>query len=516
MVVSPEDDIEMRRVLITNCSDQSKTIEITSYAEVVIAPAASDVAQPSFSNLFVQTQIIPHKHAILCTRRPRSAEEQSPWMFHLMSIEGNDPENISYETDREKFIGRGNTTVNPQMMNHSGPLSGTQGSVLDPIVAIRYRIRLEPDEKVTIDLIIGIAETKDGCNALIDKYQDRHHKDRVFELAWTHSQVVLRQINASEADAQMYGRLASSILFTNSSLRADPATIIRNQRQQSGLWGYSISGDLPIVLLRIEKHANMQLVKQLVQAHNYWRLKGLAVDLVIWNEEHHDGYRQHFQNEIQALIPAELRDRPGGIFVRASDQISNEDRILFQTVARVNISDSGGTLKDHIKRKALAKASIPFISPTQSYSPSITPLALPRDLLFFNGLGGFSADGSEYVVALDDKNKTPAPWVNVIANPNFGTVISESGSAYTWTENAHELRLTPWNNDPVSIRAVKHFICATKRPGISGQHRCCLPKVSHLILPATDLVTVLLNILKMAYILKCWFMQILNCPSNLL
>ncbi|MEO6668851.1 MAG: glucoamylase family protein, partial [Ferruginibacter sp.] len=344
IVVSPEDDIEMRRLHLTNCSRIRKTLELTSYAEVVMAPAASDLMAPAFSNLFVQTEIIPNQNTILCTRRPRSEEEQSPWMFHLMATEGKAAQEISYETDRFAFIGHGNSIVNPQAMNKPGKLSGSQGSVLDPIVAIRYKITLEPDETITFDLVTGIAETKEICQGLINKYQDnKAHKDRVFEMAWTHSQVILRQINASEGDAQLYGRLASSILFANASFRAEAAILINNHRQQSGLWGYSISGDLPIVLLKIENQANMQLVKELIQAHAYWRLKGLVVDLVIWNEQHSE-YRQAFQNDIQSLIPAELNGSKGGIFIRASDQISNEDRILFQTVARIIIADNGGTL----------------------------------------------------------------------------------------------------------------------------------------------------------------------------
>ena len=449
IVVSPEDDIEMRRIRLKNHSGVRRIIEVTSYTEVVLASAASDMTQPAFSNLFVQTEIIQFQHAILCTRRPRSAEEHAPWMFHSMTMHGKIADEISYETDRMKFIGRGNTIENPQAMKQPGALSGTQGSVLDPIVAIRYKITLEPEETITIDMVIGIAGTEEVCLNLIDKYQDKHHKDRIFEMAWTHSQVVLRQINASEADAQLYGRLASSILFINPVFRADPKILISNHRGQSGLWGYSISGDLPIVLLKIEKHSNMQLVKQLIQAHAYWRLKGLSVDLVIWNEEH-NVYRQSFQNEIQSLIPAEFIDRPGGVFVRASDQISNEDRILFQTVARVNISDNDGTLADHVKRKAVARILIPSISSMKSYKNSFTEIPKPDNLTYYNGSGGFNTEGNEYVIILKENNTTPAPWVNVIANPNFGTVVSESGSAYTWTENAHELRLTPWNNDPVS------------------------------------------------------------------
>lgn len=464
MVVSPEDDIEMRRVRISNGSGVRRTIEMTSYAEVVLASPASDLMQPAFSNLFVQTEIVPHQHAIICTRRPRSAEETPPWMFHLVTAQGKHPEEISFETDRMEFIGRGNTIANPKAMHLPGPLSGRQGSVLDPIVAIRYKITLDPDETVTMDLIIGLAETKEVCQNLINKYQDKHHKDRVFELAWTHSQVVLWQINASGADAQLYGRLASSILFSNAAFRADPAILLKNRRQQSGLWGYSVSGDLPIVLLKIEKQANLQLAKQLVQAHAYWRLKGLAVDLVIWNEEH-TNYRQAVQNEIQALIPAELADRPGGIFVRASDQISDEDRILFQTVARINISDHDGPLADQVKRKQLAKAVIPYLTPAQTYRPAFTPIPLPKDLIFFNGSGGFSADGREYVITVGHQHKTPVPWVNVIANPLFGTIISESGSANTWTENAHELRLTTWNNDPVSNSGGEAFYLRDEETG---------------------------------------------------
>jgi cyclic beta-1,2-glucan synthetase len=465
IVVSPEDDIEMRRLRITNRAGIRKTIEVTSYAEVVIAPAASDLMQPSFSNLFVQTEIIPHQNTILCTRRPRSADESAPWMFHLMAIEGKATEEGSYETDRMAFIGHGNSIVKPQAMNKPGKLGGSQGSVLDPIVAIRHRVILEPDETVILDMVTGIAETREICQGLINKYQDnKSHKDRVFELAWTHSQVVLRQINASEGEAQLYGRLASSILFANASFRADPSILINNHRQQSGLWGYAISGDLPIVLLKIENRDNMQLVKQLIQAHAYWQLKGLVVDLVIWNEEH-NGYRQAFQNNIQSIIPPELNGCKGGIFIRASDQISNEDRILFQTVARVIISDNGGTLADHVNRKELARVPISLVNKSQTYPFSLTTIPHPKDLVFFNGSGGFSPDGKEYVIVTDKNNKTPAPWVNVIANPNFGTVISESGSAYSWTENAHELRLTSWSNDPVSDTCGEAFYIRDEESG---------------------------------------------------
>jgi len=452
IVVSPEDDIEIRRLHITNNSRKQRTIDITTYTEVVLSSQISDTLHPAFSKLFINTEIIKQKNVIICNRRPRSKEENIPWMFHLVNMNGANAEEISFETDRMKFIGRGKTTATPQAMTDTAPLSGTEGPVLDPICAVRYRLVLPPEETLTFDIITGICPSREDCISLIEKYQYKHHKDRVFELSWTHSQVVLRQINASEADAQSYEQLAGSILFSNPSLRADPAIVSKNKRGQSGLWGYSISGDLPIVLLEIEEQANIELVKQLVQAHAYWRLKGIAVDLVIWNDDK-GGYRQLLQNEILGLISAgihsELTDYPGGIFVRSSEHISEEDRILFRTIARIIISDKRGSLADHINRKNTVKSIMPLINPQRLYSISDSSIPIPNDLMFFNGSGGFSRSEYEYVIITERGKLTPVPWSNILSNPDFGTVISESGQSYTWIENAHEIRLTPWENDPV-------------------------------------------------------------------
>ncbi len=454
IVVSPEDDIELRRVRITNRSRKRRTIELTSYAEVVLAPASADALHPAFSNLFVQTEIVHARQAILCARRPRSRDEATPWMLHLMAVHGAQVESVSYETDRARFIGRGNSVAAPQAMRDPVALAGSQGSVLDPIVAIRQRITLEPAQTATLDLVTGIGESRAACLHLADKYRDRRLADRAFEMAWTHSQVSLRQINVTEAEAQLYGRLASSIIYANATLRAEADVIAKNRRGQSGLWGYAISGDLPIVLAQLKDPANIELVRQLVQAHAYWRLKGLAVDLVIWNEER-GGYRQLLHDQIMGLIAAGVEahviDRPGGIFVRSADQISNEDRILLQSVSRAVFTDSQGTLAEQVRRRPASEPAIPALvtSGVRDGEPAQITQAPRNDLVLANGLGGFTADGREYVITTTREQATPAPWVNVLANPHFGCVISESGAAYTWHENAHEFRLTPWHNDSV-------------------------------------------------------------------
>ena len=454
IVVSPEDDIELRRVRITNRGEAPRMIEITSYAEVVLATPAADALHPAFSNLFVQSEIIESRQAILCTRRPRSREEHSPWLFHLMSVHDAEVESLSFETDRARFIGRGRIAASPQAMEQDGALSGSQGSVLDPVVAIRCRITLQPEQSASIDLVFGIGDSRAAVLNLVEKYQDRRLADRVFELAWTHAQVLLRQINANEADAQLYGRLANSILYAHAGLRADSGVLMKNRRGQSGLWGYAISGDLPIVLLQIGDLANIELVRQLIQAHAYWRLKGLVVDLVIWNEDR-AGYRQALQDQILGLVAVGLEsqiiDRPGGIFIRSAEQISEEDRTLFQTVARVILSDNWGTLAEQLDRPLPPVVRVPRL-PWKVPRPEL-PAAfnLPqRELILANGIGGFTPDGREYVITTTPEQLTPAPWVNVLANAQFGSVISESGQAYTWAENAHEFRLTPWDNDPVS------------------------------------------------------------------
>lgn len=462
VVVSPEDDIELRRVHITNRSRRRRTIEITSYAEVVLNNDAADAVHPAFGNLFVQTEIVEAQHAIICTRRPRSSDEPAPWLCHLMKVHGISYESVSYETDRMVFTGRGKDTSGPCAMTTEGDLGGNSGSVLDPIVSIRYRFTLEAGQTAIFDMIMGISDTREGCEALINKYQDRHLTDRVLELAWTHSQVVLRQINAAEEDAQLYNRIAGSVIFMNPLLRADPSVLINNNKGQSGLWSYSISGDLPIVLLKIKDQSNILLVKQLLQAHSYWQLKGLSVDLVIWNEDY-GGYRQNLHEQISGLIAAGagagITDKPGNIYVRNADQIPQEDRTLFQTVARIVISDEKGTLIQQAGRKSTAKPPVALLLPNQSVATIAVPVRpIPiSGLQFFNGKGGFSADGREYVIITTSDDPTPAPWVNVIANPSFGTVLSESGQAYTWIDNAHEQRLTPWNNDPVSDTGGEHF-----------------------------------------------------------
>ena len=496
--VSPEDDVEIRRVTLTNLSNRARNIEITSYAEVVLAPQNTDLAHRAFSNLFIQTEILHDKSAIICTRRPRTKGERVPWMFHLIAAPGMDSEPPSYETDRAKFIGRGRTAANPVVFDNvdhdlktggsllgqvssqitdqlfgrqaiktkNQSLSNTEGSVLDPIAAIRRSVKLATDRATSIQIITGVANSREAVIALIDKYGDKHFVERAFDMAWFQSQEVLRMLNANESEAQVFGRLASSVIYCNALRRAAPSVITRNNQGQSGLWRFGISGDLPIVLIRIADVSRINLVKQLLHAHTYWRMNGLIVDLVIINEDF-SGYRAALHDSIIGLINAgpevQTLDKPGGVFIRRTDELSEEARVLFQAVARIVFTDSEESLIDQVERRVADRT-------TERTPDRLEPLfeieqyplnKLPeRNLIFNNGLGGFTTDGHEYVITLKNGQTTPAsttsmsmtpmPWSNVIASPYIGTVISEAGGAYTWVENAHEFRLSTWHNDPLA------------------------------------------------------------------
>ena len=466
--VSPEDDVELRRIRITNRSPELRVIELTSYAEVVLAPPAADAAHPAFSNLFVQTEFAPESSAILCTRRPLSQEEKPPWLLHLMVGQGGAQGEISCETDRLRFVGRGGTLANPAALQGASPLSNTVGSVLDPIVSLRRTVSLPAHETATVDLVLGMTDSREAALMQVEKYQGARMVDRVFDLAWTHSQVTLRHLNATEGEAQLYGRLASALVFADPARRAGPNVLRANRRGQSGLWSYGISGDAPLVVLRVSDPEKIEIVQQLIKAHAYWRMKGLTVELVIVNEDV-SVYRQSLHDQIISLIAsgieAQLLDKPGGIFVRRLEQIPADDRLLLQSVARIVLDDETGTLGEQLDTRRTLEPLVPPLTPTRSGSPD-SPTPVPaRELIFPNGLGGFTRDGHEYVITLAAGQTTPAPWVNVLANPSFGTLVSESGSAYTWGENAHEFRLTPWSNDPVQDTTGEAFYVRDEQTG---------------------------------------------------
>ena len=454
IIVSPEDNTELRRIRVTNTTNRSRHIELTSYLEVVLAPRAADAAHPAFSNLFVQTEFITNESGLLATRRRRSVTEQEIWGFHVVVVDGEAVGAVQYETDRARFIGRGHTTANPVAVMEGRPLSNTVGAVLDPIFSLRRRVRLAPNETAAVTFATGIAHSREEALRLADKYHNPYAFEREAGLAWTRAQVEMRHLQMDADEAHLFQRLAGRLLYCDPSLRPRSHVLAMNTKDQSGLWAYGISGDLPIVLVRISEEGDLKIVRQLLRGHEYLRLKGLVFDLVILND-HPPSYVQLLQDEIQRLVRASgsqaLIDKPGGVFLRRSDIMPDADRILLHAAARVVIVADRGRLDEQLVQRPFEE-DLParFIprTPTRAY-PTI-PLKDPG-LAFFNGLGGFTEGGKEYGMILSEGQWTPAPWLNVISNSrDFGFQVSESGAGYTWSINSRENRLTPWSNDPIS------------------------------------------------------------------
>jgi cyclic beta-1,2-glucan synthetase len=456
VVVSPEDDAEVRRVSLTHHGLRVREIELTSYAEIVLAPPAADLSHPAFSNLFVETEFVPRLGALLASRRPRAQGEPRLWAAHLVAVAGEAAATVQFETDRLRFIGRGRGVRTPMSVVDGRPLSNTAGAVLDPIFSLRRTVRLAPGTTVRLVFSTLVAPSREALLALADKYRDPEMFERAASTAWTHAQLQLRHLGILPDEANLFQRLANRILYSDPSLRPAAEVLKRNTRGASALWPHGISGDLPIVLVRIDEMDDLGLVRQLLSAHDYFRLKCLPVDLVILNEKA-SSYVQDLQAALEALVrtgrgrlPPEGEERRGEVFVLRADLVAPEVRGVLLAAARVVLAAASGSLAEQIVRRDRAPAR-PAPRVRQIDQPQPADLFPHRpDLEFWNGLGGFAADGREYVTILAEGQWTPAPWINVIANPEFGFQVSESGSGYTWSVNSRENQLTPWSNDPVS------------------------------------------------------------------
>ncbi len=454
IVVSAEDNAEVRRISLTNNSTRMREVELTSYSEVVLASPAADNAHQAFSNLFIETEFVPGENALLAHRRRRSTDERPIWGIHVVVVEGETIGAVQYETDRGRFLGRGRTTSNPIAVMEDRPLSNTTGAVLDPVFSLRRRVRVQPGQTVSCSFSTVVAHSREEALALADKYHDPNIFERELRLAWTKAQVEMSHLKIDSEEAHLFQRLAARIVYSDPSLRPSSHVLALNTKAQSSLWAYGISGDLPIVVVRINKAADLRTVKKLVRGHEYLHYKGLRIDLVILNDTPTD-YMQVLHQELDTIIRTSglqgQQDKPGGVYLRRSDQMPEHDRILLHAVARVVIVADRGSFEDQIERPFIEEPLPPLLVPRAASQVYPEFPVTPPDLSFFNGLGGFHQGGREYVTTLGAEQWTPAPWSNVIGNAvDFGFQVTETGGGYTWSVNSRENRLTPWSNDAVS------------------------------------------------------------------
>jgi len=450
IIVSSEDNAEIRRVILTNHGNDTALIELTSYLETVIAPHRSDIAHPAFNNLFVRTEVVQEYDSLIASRRPREQDQETVWAVHTLTVEGEAVGSLQYETNRGNFIGRGRNIFNPAALTQ--PLTNTTGTVIDPIMSLRKRVKVEPGESVKVSFITGNTSSRKEAVELARKYHDGPSIVRALKLSFTRSRVENAYFNLKADEVETYQDLISQIIYLSPRRRKNEELFKRNVKGQAALWVYGISGDLPIVLVSIKTIDDIDIVRDVLKAHEYWNIKGLEVDLVILNEDE-SSYLQPLQELLREVVTGshgrDIQDKPGGVHIRNANIMSEDDRILLYTTARIVLRGGFGPIRLQIKlddngnilpaNKDFKREEIKYIREEQ-----------PLDLYYFNGYGGFRKDGNEYVIRLKENSNTPAPWINVISNRKFGFQVSESGSGFTWAENSRENKLTPWSNDPVS------------------------------------------------------------------
>ncbi|HEX9093212.1 MAG TPA: glucoamylase family protein [Coriobacteriia bacterium] len=453
VVVSPEDDVEVRRIALTNHGTRPRVLDLTSYFEVALTAQGGDQAHRAFSNLFVETDVVEDVRTLLFTRRPRSAAEQRVWGFHTLGCEATEDCAFEYETDRARFLGRLRQAHRAQAASSGEPLSGTVGAVLDPVCSLRRRVTIGPGETARVAFTTGVARERSDALALAEKYADIRGAQRAIDLAWSTSQIELRDLGLSPDEAVVFQRLASRLLLTDPYSRIKVKTQRENTLPMSGLWGLGISGDHPILLVKIERVEDSQLVRQALLAHQYWRHKGFRCDLVVLNTKP-SAYHSELDDRLHLLVRTghalQMVDKPGGVFIRRADQIGPDALNLLESVARATIEADRGPLVLQLNQRGVRPDPpdqlVPKAEPVAHPAPAFERPALELD----NGSGGVDPSTGEYVIVLEGGATTPAPWINVMASPEFGSMVSEAGVGCTWALNSHENRLTTWNNDPVS------------------------------------------------------------------
>ncbi len=456
VAIAADRDIELRRVTLVNRGGTPREIALTSYAELVLGPAGADAAHQAFSKMFVQTEWVAPDKILLATRRRRSPDEAQIWAAHVAVIESDDVDACEFETDRMRFLGRGRTLRNAQAMQPAAVLSNTVGCVLDPVFSLRQRIRIAPGASVRVAFWTALADSRDAALALVRPLRENAAGDAVLAGSRSHAIAERERLGIDAAQAARFDTLVGALLVADSRLRASTVVLERGSGGAPVLWACGISGDRPIVLARVTAESGVACVRELLLAQRYWQAKRLGADVVLLDAASDDGDALHASLDqcVQAqnvALKAEHDAVQAAVFVLRDKAISAALRDGLATVARI-VLDAADGLPDRAVENRDDDSSVAVAVPAkrlQSARASTLPVA-PAPCEFDNGIGGFIDAGRAYAITLTDEYCTPLPWINVIANPDFGFLVSAEGGGYTWSINSQQNPLTPWPNDPVS------------------------------------------------------------------
>lgn len=455
-IIAPDEPVEIRQVTLENLGNEEEILEITSHFEPVLSRKEQDYAHQAFNNLFLVYDFEHETNSIIVKRKKREENEQEMYIGVNLSTESETIGDLEYEIDEEKFIGRGNIGI-PQMVKNSNPLSKKIGLVTEPIVALKRTMKIEAQQKAVINLIISVGEEKEKVVENVKKYKLEANIQKAFELSKAKNEAQSRYLRVKGTQIRDYQKILSYIIFNNLGKNINLEKLPKRKYEQSELWKYGISGDIPIILVKIKDINESYVIKELLKAYEFIRTKNFEVELVIIDEEKHS-YENYVREEIESLILnsqlAYLKNIRGGIFELAKNEISKQDLELLEFISSVVIDGSKGGLKNALKDleeeylekyKSIGNEAENIIIETEN-TENIDILENPEKLKYYNEYGAFSEDGKEYLIKVNKNNRLPTVWSHIMANEKFGTLVTENMGGYTWYKNSRLNRITSWGN----------------------------------------------------------------------
>lgn len=458
--LSSTQNVEIRKVTLTNHGSKMVILEVTSYLEVVADHFLSELSHPAFNKLFIESEYVADHAALIAKRRGSTESEKMPYLIHMVNTEDEIKRNVQYETDRKRFLGRNNTPAKPEMITGNCTMSNIAGFSVDPIMSLRMMLYIPEGKSLTITFITGMFNTRDEALEMCEAYSDPNRVENEFEQFRLQSKLELKYLNINSSQLNAFQDLIGPIFYPSAPYRGPAENLRRNWKNQSFLWRFGVSGDNPMLILRVNSIEEVGIVKDVLLAYEYLRINNVKVDLILLTEGQ-EGYMQDLTALLMDMtstlkIYDESISKPS-LFILHKSQMQPAEVDLLMTVASVVFTEKTGiyfrTIREQIEQAFKKNAQKNAINPQPELKTETTFQRETEDASkyeFYNGFGGFVNHGREYEIVLDGQQKPPMPWINVIANDQFGFQISESGAGFTWSVNSRENKITSWSNDPVS------------------------------------------------------------------
>ena len=448
IIVTKEDSAEIRKITFNNHSDTAKKLELTTYTEPIIVNNIEDITHRTFKNLFVSSEYDIESESLIMSRKNKS-KKATAYYFNKLIVPSEDIE-VSYETERSKFIGRNRNTNNPIALTKKN-LSNICGTNIDPVMSLRSNIEILPGKTKEVYILSGFGKSKEQINKIIGTYNDSITLDEAFDYATVANNMNTKLLGLNGPDMRLYNIMLNYLYQTSKHCMTPERkdTLTKNALNQTNLWKFNISGDYPIILVEIFESESLNLVKEVIKAYEFYKSRALFVDIVVINHENKN-YKPIINREVEKEkyrmnTLYDFMNTPGRIFVIDADELTNEETTLLRMTARLSFNTSkSSSLEESIETLQQENKMIAY-DPIL-VEPKIEYPVNTKDLTFYNEFGGFINNGKEYLITNPD---TPTPWSNVIANPEFGSIVTNNNCGFTYSMNSGMFKITSWTNDIV-------------------------------------------------------------------